>query len=628
MIPSLSTKTVFSLLALIGLLTGSFGLAQDRPALVEEMGWADTVLINGRIVTMDDRTNTPDTPGNIYQAMAIKGKKIMALGTDVEMRRMAGKNTELVDLGGRTTIPGLIQTHYHLFSSAAWKYGPQLGFTDPSIKLNVMADTTVEGTAKRIRDTVVNAIQAQKIPEGQWISVAVAESPDNPPGTNRTWLYVGKLNRRQLDPVTSKHPVIVNSMIGGYFNQAAIDEFTKMFSDWAESTDLETGPGSAMNGYLAVPEQGAVTFEYWWKDKPLADLAEVMRLQGLDVIRSGITSVATRLLYPRTVAAFSLLNREERLPHRLAYYIESQRGNLFNQKSIEQFYRAYGAPWTDHKSGGEMMWLNGMCHEIWDSTQNNVCLGDDVDSTPDLKARERCPNPQLKAWISLKAGLVNGWRAAQVHGTSSHGVRLYLQMLEEAMEEANLTVEDVRALRLTLEHNQVLGNLPDVMAGIKKYGIILNPAPSLLSEIPKLIEDYGEQLRPFAMPVKSWIDQGIRVTFEASGTNFWGPIHTLVTRKTEINSWYKTSHVVLPEEAVDRVTALKMATTWASEYLLAEDTIGTLEPGKYADFTVLDRDFFSIPADDIPNVKAVMTGLSGQVVYDVTSGVEMLAGGN
>jgi len=76
------------------------------------------------------------------------------------------------------------------------------------------------------------------------------------------------------------------------------------------------------------------------------------------------------------------------------------------------------------------------------------------------------------------------------------------------------------------------------------------------------------------------------------------------------------TEVLLPEEAIDRVTALKMATTWASEYMMAEDTVGTLEPGKYADFAVLDRDFFTIATEEIVDTTVVMTGLSGQIVYD------------
>ena len=68
-----------------------------------------------------------------------------------------------------------------------------------------------------------------------------------------------------------------------------------------------------------------------------------------------------------------------------------------------------------------------------------------------------------------------------------------------------------------------------------------------------------------------------------------------------------------------------MGTSWASEYMLAEDTSGTLEPGMFADFAVLDRDFFTVPVDDIPNIKVVMTGLSGRILYDNTSGQEQFA---
>jgi hypothetical protein len=189
----------FLTLFVAGLLLPAPGLSQDYTALVEDMGYADTILVNGKIVSMDDRSIVPNTPGNIFESMAIKGKRIMALGTNDQMRRLAGSRTQTVDLGQRTVIPGLIQTHYHLFTGAARKYGPQFGLTDPSVKLTVVAESTPEATAKRIRDAVTNAVRTQNIARGQWISVALQEGKENLPGTNRTWFYVGKLNRRQED---------------------------------------------------------------------------------------------------------------------------------------------------------------------------------------------------------------------------------------------------------------------------------------------------------------------------------------------------------------------------------------------------------------------------------------------
>ena len=84
---------IFFTLSLV--LTIGFGpvLAQQLPDLVAAQGYADMILVNGKIAAMDDRSSTPDSAGQFFEAMAIKGKKIMALGTDAEMRRLAGPRT-------------------------------------------------------------------------------------------------------------------------------------------------------------------------------------------------------------------------------------------------------------------------------------------------------------------------------------------------------------------------------------------------------------------------------------------------------------------------------------------------------------------------------------------------------
>ncbi len=602
------------------------GLSQQLPPLVGEHGYADMILTDGKIVSMDDRSAVPNSPGHTFEAMAIKGKRIMALGTTDAMKKLAGPKTQRVDVGGKTVIPGLIATHYHTDLFAARTYGPQLGLVDPSIKLSVFAEKTAEATVKKLRDTILNAIQVRKIPKGQWIMVELREREDR--RETHAWLYFGRINRRQLDSGTEDHPVFVKSEVRGILNTRAVEEFTKVFPDWKESTNLENYAEASENGYAASPESQAIPYAFWWKDKPLETFAEANRLQGLSLQKLGITTVSTRILEPRIIAAFHLLNREGKMPYRLAYYVEPHRGNLLGLKSTREFYKGSGAPWTTHAAGTEMLWLAGMSNEIWDSGRKEVCLGPDVPASPEIKALERCPDPGSKPWESLKAAIVNGWRPVGVHGEASHGARLYIQMLDEAMKEGNYSLEYMKSLRTTLEHAMFLGNLPDVMAGIKKYGIILNPTPSFLSEVPETNRRYGGQLSPLVMPVKSWIGQGVRVTFEADFTDFWTTIYILVTRKipkrerggiadiAAFNLPGKETFDLVPEEAIDRVTALKMTTTWGSEYMLAEDTLGTLEPGKYADFAVLDKDFFAIPIEEIRDLKVVMTGLNGKIVYD------------
>ncbi len=608
-------KRIFLTLSLLSLMAMSPMMAQQLADLVAQQGYADLVLVNGKIVSMEDRSTTPNTTGRVVDAMAVKGKRIMALGTEQEMRRLAGPNTRFVNVGGRTVLPGLIQTHYHIFGTAARVYGPQNGLTDESIKVTVMSETTAEATAVKVRDAILNAISVQQIPDGEWISVDLTDNPANRPGTTRTWLYRGAINRRQFDGAITRHPVLVRGRSAGVLNQRAITEFKEVFPDWEESTDLENRPGAAADGYAAVPELQGLTFEYWWREKPLEDLAEAMRMQGLDLQKKGITTIATRILFPRVIAAFHHLNREGKMPHRMAYYIESQRGNFWNLKTVHEFYKGAGAPWTTHAAGNEMLWLNGMCNEIWDSTQNELCMGPDVTVSPEISARERCPSPGTRPWETYREAIVHGWRPVQAHNTSSHGARLYLQMMEQAMKEGGYSVEYMKSLRTAVEHNQLLGTLPDVMEGFKKFGIIINVNTGYLREIPHNLRDYGEQIRSFVMPTKTWIDQGLRVTFEAQGTDFWRPIYRLVTREV-VDSETQEKVVLNIDEAVDRVTALKMVTTWGSEYMMAEDTIGTLEAGKFADFVVLDRDFFTIPVAEIPDVKVVLTGLGGEIVFD------------
>ncbi len=103
-------RHLFSILFL-SLLGQGWAPAQQLPPLVAQQGYADIILINGKIVSMDDRSTVPDTPGHIYEAMAIKGKRIQALGTNAEIRGLAGPETRQVELGQKTVIPGLIATH-------------------------------------------------------------------------------------------------------------------------------------------------------------------------------------------------------------------------------------------------------------------------------------------------------------------------------------------------------------------------------------------------------------------------------------------------------------------------------------------------------------------------------------
>ena len=103
------------------------------PPEVARAGYADTIFVNGKIVSMDDVSNSTEV-GRIYQALAVKGERIMKLGTSEEVRPLAGPETKVLDLQGRTLIPGIIEPHSHIYGRVTslldrlgFEYPPQRG---------------------------------------------------------------------------------------------------------------------------------------------------------------------------------------------------------------------------------------------------------------------------------------------------------------------------------------------------------------------------------------------------------------------------------------------------------------------------------------------------------------------
>ena len=124
-------KTVMLRIAMLWLALGMCPLLQAQPALppeVAEHGYADLIVVNGKIVSMDDGGYNTN-PGNVYEAMAIKGGRIMALGTNQRIRTLGNSSTQVLDVQGLPVIPGIVESHAHLFGNAA--VGQQLGVKSP-----------------------------------------------------------------------------------------------------------------------------------------------------------------------------------------------------------------------------------------------------------------------------------------------------------------------------------------------------------------------------------------------------------------------------------------------------------------------------------------------------------------
>ena len=600
------TGTLSWVVLALGFLAFTVVQAQNAlPPEVARYGTPDQIVVNGKIVSMDE-PGVNANPGHIYEAMALKGNRIMALGSNQHIRALADPNTKVLDVGGLTVIPGIIDTHAHLFGNT--RVAGQLGIRSPDkgVSLAVQAGRDMESTRMVIENSITDAVST--LQPGDWVSMRVGANPEEGITSSRVaaWVSRGELEpRERLDRVAPENPVIVRGGTRATVNSAAWEVITELLPGFPEyeAQEVPDVEGAPERGIVAVGAMTAITWNIWYRNQPVWRLAEMIRRDWEMAAAHGVTAFGSRVHNPKILSAVTHLSREGIAPIRFMALMETHR-RPSDPKAIRQLYRMTG---NFTGMGDDMMWFGGVASELWDSSFPQVCLGPDVPASPSIKIREKCPQAGEMYWDTLQYALEDGWRLAGVHGVGSHGVRLYIQMIEMAMKNSGMTVEDIRKLRLTTEHAEALGTPPDVMAKLKEYGIIVSANPPRLRRERDYLEDYGPAVEPYLQPVKSWLDQGINVVgqfegYRGIGTNF----NLFITRKVN-------GRDLLPEQKLDRVTVLKMWTNWAAYYLLREKDIGTLEVGKLADLVILDKDFFTIPTDQIPKIIPQMTMVNGKI---------------
>jgi predicted amidohydrolase YtcJ len=198
------------------------------------------------------------------------------------------------------------------------------------------------------------------------------------------------------------------------------------------------------------------------------------------------------------------------------------------------------------------------------------------------------------------------------------------QMIDSAIAEGHITLEQVRQQMYSLEHCDMIGKRPDIIALLKKYNFMLSCGPNYITDGWDWQKDYGKtapDILDFLIPFNTWIKSGVNLVGqhygggaigggEGGGRGYQPPFYMLwlaVSRKYDGKVWN-------PEERVDRVHALKMWTRWAANYVRRPDRLGSLETGKLADLLIIDRDYFTVPEDDILKVRPQMTMVGGKVM--------------
>ncbi|MBI2817824.1 MAG: amidohydrolase family protein [Acidobacteria bacterium] len=580
--------------------------AQTLPPEVAQNGYADMIIVNAKIISVDD-AGYNNNPGRIYQAMAVKKDRIMALGDATRIRAMADSRTTVYDMAGMTIIPGIVESHVHIFGDR--QVATEMGLKGAAINVSVEAGRDIEATRLKVENAITDSVK--KVKPGEWVHVTIRPNEKEKVDASRvfSWVTLGNFEpRERLDRIAPNHPVIVQVASRATINSAAWKTMQNYFpdlDDYYEST-LPDVPKSGGKGVIGVEGQVALQWEIWWGSQPISLLADMMRRTMQKAASHGITTFSSRMTHPRLVDTYTLLNRENAAPIRFGLLLEGHRRPR-DQKTVRQIYQMTG---NLTNLGGDYLWINGVASELWDSSFPQGCLGPDVPAPAEIKAREMCPQPGMLYYDTLKNALGAGWRLAGIHGVASHGVRSFINMVDSVVKEQGLSVEDMRKRRLTVEHAEAMGQQPDIIAGLKKYDIIVSVHPPRLFRTRDYVADYGPKVLPFMQPVKTWLDSGVKVVGQMERYTNVGYVWTILMTR-DIGEGMKVN----PEEALGREVVLKMWTKWAAEYVMKENDLGSLEVGKMADFVVLDKDYLTVPIAEIPSIKPQMTVVGGKPVF-------------
>ena len=541
--------------------TDSF--AQLAPEVAQQ-GYADTIFIDGKVVSMDDISRSTSV-GTVYQALAVKGDKIMKLGTTSQVRTVAGPNTQVYDLEGKTLIPGIIEPHTHMYGRAV-QHLNRLGFKYPPDGVYMTSaqahPTDLEQTQGILRDALQEAVK--QVDPGDWIVMRMQRNPEDNMGNLGLWSMTRRLtNRRTLDQWAPENPVLMNPGLRGNINSKALEILDEFFPGYSESIH-ETMHGDVIGediaeiGWVGSQEMSVITWELFLQEVPLATLAEAIRIISEEATTTGITTFSSRIQFPKIMSGYATLAGIGQLPIRFSAHYEIHRMPTDPQQT-RQIYRRTGVL---QGIGDDYLWIDGVASERWDSVYPESCTGPDTIAPANIKSREVCPVPGELPWDTLENAAAAGWRLAGVHICGSESARAFFRMVDEAREVNGWTMQQVRDMKMTGEHCHVIGQLPDVIQGLKDYGIILSCGTGIAGGSPAWIRDYGEQIQPFITPFNTWIKEGVKLVGQGyGGTPPMGPLWRAVTREFDGVVWQ-------PDQRIDRVHAMKMWTSWASEYVL------------------------------------------------------------
>ena len=547
---------------------------------------ADLILQNGKIVTVD-------AAFSVRQAVAIKGGRIVAVGTNQQVMAERGARTRVIDLHGRTVLPGLFDSHVHPLGAGLSE------FRGPLPPLNSFG-----AVQSYIRE------RAQVVPKGAWIVV---------PRTFPTRLEELKMPTREVLDVAPDHPVAFDASYVWIANSLAlkISGITR---------DTPNPPGGEIvkdkngepNGILKNAQRLLKLDQ-----QDTAGFSQAEKLQALEdqlrrYIVAGITSIDDRAVDEEQIGLYQRLKAEGRLPIRAALTWRPDAS-----PPAEVLVKAINAAPYHTNTGDD--WLKFGAFKL--TLDGGMTIGTAFQRYPygpfgrQLYGKTN-PDDRGQIFIApdklltvMRAARNRGWQLT-THDQGGGAVDAWIDTLEALDRE-----KPIRETRSFVMHASFQS--PEAIARMKKIGILADTQSQWLYHDGEALEKvFGYDGMRYFFPLRSYLDAGIIV---AAGSDHMighdknkavNPYNPFLSMWIEIARKTDKGKAIHPEEKITRAEALKTHTVWGAYMQFTEKQKGSIEAGKLADLVVIDRDYLTCPEEQIKDIQPVMTILDGRVVFE------------
>lgn len=544
---------------------------------------ADLVVVNARVLTVDATFSTAD-------ALAARGGVFTRVGNNEAVRALIGPQTRVIDAKGRTVIPGLIDTHVHALDVAAAEAA------QPFRNLK-----SIEEIQAWVR------AEAARTAKAQWIWT---------PRVFPTRLAGHRFpTRAELDAAAPAHPVAVDYAYAFSLNTAALRAagITRDTPDPPGGAIVRDAKGEPTG---LVRNVGALLARF----RPASDappLDGLLRVHDR-YLETGITSIIERGATRAGFDQYYELRRTNRLRVRSTVTVRIPRPDDADQ--IERFIKSLpfsfnaGDNWL--KLGPVKIVVDGGILIGTSSMREPYGLG--------AKALYGVDDPHYHGLQTLTPQQINtafavaqrlGWQMV-AHVTGDAGVDAVLDAIEAA--KAATPRAD---LRHTLLHAYFVH--PETAARAAKLGVLVDTQPAwYYKDADALSAALGRERLAHFIGLRTWRTAGVVTAINTDhmfgldrdeAMNPYNPfltIYTATTRRTESGA------VVSGDEAVTREEALRMMTSEAARFSFDEDKRGTIEPGRLADFVVLDDNILTCPPERLRSIHADLTVVGGRIAFD------------